>query len=245
MAQIKVETTDKNVGSVERWASAIGGGALIAYGIKRRDPIGAGLALLGGALTFRGASGHCPVYQATCLNTAKHEHGIRVVKSITIDREAKELYQLWRNFENLPRLMEHLEAVVVLDDTRSHWVAKGPVGRMVEWDAEIINDVPNKIIAWRSLENSDVDSVGAVNFERAPGGRGTVVQVEMEYNPPAGALGATIAKLFGEDPATQIENDLRKLKQRLEAGEMPTTKGQPYGRSNKRTMKAKVVATAA
>jgi uncharacterized membrane protein len=244
MGQTKVGTSDTNVGSIERWASAIGGGALIAYGVKRRDPIGAGLALLGGALTYRGATGHCPVYQATSLNTAKHEHGIRVVKSITINREPEEIYQLWRNFENLPRIMEHLEAVVVLDDTHSHWVAKGPAGKKVEWDAEIINDVPNKIIAWRSLESSDVDSVGAVNFDRAPGGRGTVIQVEMEYNPPAGVLGATIAKLFGEDPAAQIENDLRKLKQRMEAGEMPTTKGQPHGRSSKRTMKAKVIATA-
>jgi uncharacterized membrane protein len=158
------------------------------------------------------------------------DHDIHVEKSVMINRSREELYKFWRDFEQLPRFMNHLENVRVTGDTRSHWVAKAPAGRTVEWDAEITEDRPSELIAWRSLRNADVENRGSVRFEPATGGRGTVVRVTLDYNPPAGGLGAVIAKLFGEEPAQQVQEDLRRLKQLLEAGETPTTKGQPSAR---------------
>jgi uncharacterized membrane protein len=154
----------------------------------------------------------------------------RVTKSITINRPPEDVYRFWRDLQNLPLFMYHLESVAVTDEKRSHWVAKAPAGMKVKWDAEIIEDRPNELIAWRSLEGSDVDNSGSVRFERAPGGRGTVLRVEIQYCPPAGATGAAVAKLFGEEPAQQVEEDLRRLKQVIETGEILTTRGQPAGR---------------
>jgi uncharacterized membrane protein len=147
-------------------------------------------------------------------------------------RPADELYAFWRRLEQLPRFMSHLISVQQLDNRRSHWIAKGPAGKRVEWDAEIINERPNEMIAWRSLEGADVDSVGSVRFERAPGGRGSIVRVEMRYRPPAGVGGATVAKLLGKDPGSQIKDDLRRFKQVMETGEIITTEGQPAGRAS-------------
>ena len=145
---------------------------------------------------------------------------IRVRQSVIVNRSATELYQFWRNFQNLPQFMKHLESVQLTGDGRSHWVAKAPAGTTVEWDAELTEDRPNELIAWRSLEGADVDNSGSVRFASAPGGRGTVVRVEFEYNPPGGMLGATLAKLFGEEPEQQVEADLRRFKQVLETGEV-------------------------
>jgi uncharacterized membrane protein len=141
-----------------------------------------------------------------------------------------EVYRFWRDFANLPRFMKHLESVQVVDETRSHWVAKGPAGRRVEWDAVVHNEVENERIAWRSLPGSDVDNAGTVWFKDAPGDRGTEVRVELQYNPPGGALGAVFAWLWGEEPGVQIQDDLHRLKALLEAGEIVTTEGQPSGR---------------
>ncbi len=157
---------------------------------------------------------------------------IRVAQAVTINRSPEELYRFWRDFQNLPRFMNHLESVQATGDQRSHWVAKAPAGTTVEWDAEITEDKPNEVIAWRSLEGADVDNVGSVRFERAPGGRGTVVKVEMRYNPPAGRLGAGVARLFGEDPEWQVKDDLRRFKQVMETGEIITTEGQSAGRAS-------------
>jgi uncharacterized membrane protein len=148
------------------------------------------------------------------------DRSIRVQKSITVNRPPEELYRFWRNFENLPCFMRHLESVQVTGETRSHWRAKAPIGMRVEWDAEIINDRPNELIAWRSREGADVDHAGSVHFKPAPGGRGTEVRVEMQYIPPGGVMGATIAKLFGEAPEQQLQEDLRRFKQMTEAGEV-------------------------
>src|SRR5690349_15542885 len=123
-----------------------------------------------------------------------------VKKAITINRSPEELYRFWHDFQNLPQFMSHLESVVVTSPQRSHWKAKAPVGTKVEWDAEITDDQPNKRIAWKSLKGADVDNAGSVSFVPAPGGRGTEVHVELSYDPPGGALGATVAKLFGEAP---------------------------------------------
>jgi uncharacterized membrane protein len=161
------------------------------------------------------------IYDAQKLSSKPGAHGgMAQVQSITINRAPEEVYRFWRDFQNLPRFMNNLESVQVIDERRSHWVAKGPAGTTVEWDAEIIEDRPNELIAWRSVEGSDVDNWGTVRFERAPGGRGTEVTVEIEYNPPGGALGAGIAKILGEAPEQQIKDDLRRLKQVLEVGEV-------------------------
>ncbi len=146
--------------------------------------------------------------------------GVHAKASCVVNRSPEEVYSFWRNFSNLSRFMKHLESVTELGDGRSHWVAKGPANTKVEWDATIIADVPGEVITWRSLENSDVDHAGAVRFEQAPGGRGTIVKVNIEYNPPAGVVGATVAKLFGEEPEQQLDDDLRRFKQVLEVGEV-------------------------
>ncbi len=164
-------------------------------------------------------------------------HGRPVRKSITINRPAEEIFQFWRNFENLPQFMNHLKSVTVESDTRSHWVAKGPAGSEVSWDAVIIEEKPNELISWRSLPGSTVDNAGSVRFEPAIGGRGTVVRVNLRYRPPAGAVGATIAKLFGEAPEKQIPVDLLRIKQLLETGEIARTEGQPAGRAHSTSRK--------
>jgi uncharacterized membrane protein len=146
--------------------------------------------------------------------------GIHAKASCIVNRAPEEVYQFWRNFQNLPRFMRHLESVEDRGDGRSRWKAKGPAGLEVEWDATIIADVPNEVITWRSLENSDVDNAGAVRFERAPGNRGTIIKVNIEYNPIAGPLGAAVAKLFGEEPEQQLDDDLRRFKQVMEVGEV-------------------------
>jgi len=146
--------------------------------------------------------------------------GIHAKGTCIVNLPPEEVYSFWRRFENLPRFMRHLDAVNDLGDGRSRWKAKGPAGMEVEWDATIVADVPNEIITWRSLEGSDVDNAGAVRFERAPGGRGTIVKVNIEYNPIGGVIGAGVAKLFGEEPEQQLDDDLRRFKQVLEVGEV-------------------------
>ncbi|MDB6111746.1 MAG: Cyclase/dehydrase [Pedosphaera sp.] len=155
---------------------------------------------------------------------------IHVERSITINRSPEELYTFWHDFQRLPTFMNHLKAVEPSGDNRTHWVARGPAGTDVEWDAEVTNDEPNHLIAWRSVEGADVDNAGLVRFEPAPAGRGTVVKVQLDYRPPAGALGAKVAKLFGEAPEKQIHVDLHRFKQLMETGEIARTKGQPAGR---------------
>jgi uncharacterized membrane protein len=149
----------------------------------------------------------------------------QVKNSLIINRPPEELYQYWHNFENLPEIMHHLESVKVKGDGRSHWVAKAPAGTSVEWDAEVTEDRPNELIAWRSLEGSDVDNSGSVRFEPAPGSRGTIVKVEINYTPPGGALGSLVAKLFGEEPGQQAQESLRTFKQLMETGEVVVSDG--------------------
>ena len=262
MAENDQSINDKaiNVASWERWASAIGGGGLITYGLLRRSPLSLGLAGLGAALLHRGSTGHCAVYAAAGMSTAensdassaqpgskaqdsnapgvRHEQGIKVVRSVTIGKPAGELYDFWRKFDNLPRFMYHLERVDVLDDKRSHWVAKAPLGRTVEWNAVVINEKPGELIAWQSEPGADVDSAGSVAFKPGPQGRGTEVHVSLSYQPPAGQLGASIAKLFGEEPGQQIADDLRRFQQLMETGEVATVEGQSAG---PRSAKGKVL----
>ena len=155
---------------------------------------------------------------------------ISVRQTITINAAPAELYGFWKNVENLPLFMEHLESVSKVNERVSHWVAKAPAGACVEWDAEIIDDQPERRLGWRTLPDSQVMHEGMVSFEPAIGGRGTVVRVEMLYVPPAGKVGVWIARLFGEEPALQVGDDLRRLKQLLETGEVATTLGQSTGK---------------
>lgn len=162
---------------------------------------------------------------------------LQLTRVITIDRSPEELHAFWRNFENLPRFMAHLESVQVTEPGRSHWVATAPLGGKVEWDAEIVDDRPSELLAWRSLPGAGIPNSGSVRFKRAHGGRGTVVEVELHYEPPGGRAGALFAKLFGEEPGEQIKDDLRCFKQLMETGVIATTEGQPAGRKRSTSKK--------
>lgn len=230
-----------NVGGIERLACAIAGGALAAYGLRRRSASGLILTLAGAALVHRGGTGHCNTYQALGISTnqssdhkasergASVARDVHVEKSIVIDKSPEELYSFWRDFENLPRFMDHLESVNNVGLNRWHWVAKGPVGTRPEWDAEIYNEKPNELIAWRSLDGT-VTNAGSVHFEPAPGEPGTQVKVVLNYNAPGGKVSALLAKLFGQEPGQMIEGDLRRLKQILEAEEIASVASQTSGR---------------
>jgi uncharacterized membrane protein len=148
---------------------------------------------------------------------------------MTINRPIGELFAFWRDLRNLPAFMSHLKSVEVLSEKRSRWKAKAPAGLIVEWEAEIVNEKPDALIAWQSCEEASIPNWGVVRFNPAPGNRGTEISVQLEYEPIAGATGVALAKLFGEEPSQQIEEDLRRFKQMMEAGEAPTTAGQPRG----------------
>src|SRR5215831_6338494 len=155
------------------------------------------------------------------IHTMPYGYGIKLKKSITVGGPAEKLYRYWRDLRNLPKLFENILSVDVIDHTRSHWTLKAPGGMNLMWVAEITVDRENEMIGWRSLGGADIDNAGYVRFERATGGRGTVVRVALQYNPPAGRLGAAVSTLLGENPATQVEEALRRLKQLMEAGEIP------------------------
>jgi uncharacterized membrane protein len=217
-----------NISDLEKWISLAAGAGLAVYAFTRARRSGWMLAALGGMLVERGATGHCRVYEALNVNTAGTgddtrralggSAGVNVEESVVINRPIEELYRFWRNLENLPRFMRHLESVERMTDTLSRWKAKGPGGTTVEWTAEIINEVANKVIGWRSIEGSDVASAGSVNFDEVNPGR-TRVRVRLQYSPPGGKVGAAFAKLMGRDAATEIREDLQRFKQLVEAGE--------------------------
>lgn len=217
---------DGDVSRNARLLYGLGGGVLTMFGLSRKSLPGLGLALGGGAVVYHSLTGHWPMQSSHGVDA---DYSIRVRQAVTIGRAPSELYAFWRDLENLPRFMSHLESVQVISDGRSHWVARAPLGRTVEWDAEVINDEENELIAWRSTGSPTVSSAGSVRFKPAPGDRGTEVHVTLEYLPPAGVAGAMFAKLFQEEPNQQIRDDLRQLKQMLEAGEVATTRGQPQG----------------
>ncbi|MBW4673840.1 MAG: SRPBCC family protein [Desmonostoc geniculatum HA4340-LM1] len=154
---------------------------------------------------------------------------IKVEKTVTINKPAEKLYRFWHNFQNLPRFTKHLKDVKVYNDQRSHWITSGPLGTTVEWDADIIEDRPNELISWTSIEGADIANSGSIRFKPTLNDRGTEVKVVTEYNPPGGAIGDAIAKLFGEAPEQQLGDDLRRFKMLMETGEIATTEGQPKG----------------
>lgn len=223
---------NRNVGSVERWLSLTAGAALVTAAAKRRRPAGWVYGALGAALLYRGGTGHCPVFAAAGISTADETssrralsgpRGVHVDEGVTIARPAAELFTFWRQLENLPRVMRHLESVTPLGNNRSRWVAKGPAGMHVEWHAEIINEVEGELIGWRSVEGSTVVSAGSVHFDAQPDGS-TRLWVRFQYEPPGGHLGAWAAWLMGEEPSRQVREDLQEFKRLVEAGELVTTR---------------------
>lgn len=162
------------------------------------------------------------IVDTLCARQAGAQAGadIELHQTVTINREPGAVYGFWRELANLPRFLSHLDSVVERDRRVSHWAAKGPAGSRFEWDAEITEDQPDRLLAWRSLAGADIDNEGSVRFEPAPAGRGTVVRVFLRYRPPGGRAGAALARLFGREPGQEIRHDLRQLKQVLETGEV-------------------------
>ncbi len=225
----KPSTNQPEASEVERWASLIGGGAMVLMGLRQGSLRGALTALAGGGLVYQGATKQSTIQKAQ--EAIGINQPIKVEKTVTINKSAEELYRFWHNFENLPTFMKHLKSVKVHNEKRSHWIANAPLDNTVEWDADILEDRENEFISWASVQGADIDNSGFVRFKKAPGDRGTEVKVVLEYNPPGGALAATVAKLFGEEPEQQIGDELRRFKMLMEAGEIATTEGQTSGRS--------------
>ncbi|HVJ06737.1 MAG TPA: SRPBCC family protein [Candidatus Saccharimonadales bacterium] len=207
------QSTGSTVGSI------VAGSMLAVYGVTRKSAGGVGLAAAGGVLAIRG------------ILRAATPNAIHVERSFTINRPVSEVYDYFRNFENLPKFMLHLREVRVTGDKTSRWVAEAPLGFELEWDAEIVDEAQNRHLAWQSLPGTLIPNRGSVAFRPASEYHGgTEITVVLEYMPPAGRGGALFARVFGREPGMQIREDLRRLKQLLEAGEIPTTDGQPHGR---------------
>lgn len=206
-----------NLGTVERVASIVGGTALVVFGLRRRSRAGLSMAWTGATLVVRGASGWCALYQTLGINRcdgAQGNLGMKVERAMMFDEPREKLYAFWREFRNLPTIMPNIESVTEGPGGRSHWVVKGPAGTTLEWDAEIINDKPNELIAWRTAPGARVEHAGSVHFDPQPGG-GTLVRVSLQYDPPGGELAHMVTALFGADPGERIEEDLTRLKEAL------------------------------
>jgi len=238
--EARLPSSEINVGDVERWASTIGGTLLVANGLRRGTFGGLAAAILGGSLVYRGVTGHCNAYKALNIDTSdkhrsdatEHVHKGRLIKHVvTINRPAAELYAFWRDEANAPKFMLNMVSVEKLGGNRSRWVSSGPLGKTFAWDSEVFNDQPGRMFAWKSLPGGDVELAGTARFDELPAGRGTVVTLELNYEPPAGLLGVTVAKVLGQDPDKLAMEDLRRFKQLMEAGEIATTAGQPSGRA--------------
>lgn len=228
-----------NVNSAERGASALLGGALLIWGLRRRSLVGAALTLAAGELLYRGISGHCHLYQTLGLNTAEgrgwQEAGtppgaVSVERSITIGKSSEEVYRLWREPETLYRIMGHFAAVTPVSHNLTHWRVRGPFGQTLEWDARVVEDFPGELLGWESIEGAKLPNEGVVRFQPAPEGRGTEVTMRLRFLPPGGKLGAAAMKLLPLAPGLLISKALRRFKSLVETGEMPTTEGQPAAR---------------
>lgn len=221
-----------NVGDTERIASLVGGALLAYYGLRKPNAGGLAMAAAGGAMVYRGATGYCPINEMLGRDSSSgRDISLEITRSLTIRRPRREVYQFWRQLENLPQFMKHLQEVRQLGPKQSHWVARVPKGvGTVEWNADIVQEETDSLISWRSLAGSDVDNAGEVRFSDAPAKRGTVVQATISYRPPAGAVGGSVAKLLNPAFQQMVENDLRRFKQIMETGEVITTEGQPAGK---------------
>ncbi len=220
--------------------SILGGAVLLAAGLAKRGWGRLALGAVGGTLLYQGSTGVSLVNRLLGTNQAvhdkqaaisvPHQQGKHIRDSITINRPVEDLYNYWRDFSNLAQVLPILESVEVQDPTHSHWTLAGPVGMKIEWDTEIINEAPNNVIGWRSLENPYVNHAGSVRFRPAPNNQGTEVLIEMEYLPVGGVVSVALMNLLGKSPEQQISAGLYRFKQLMELGELATTEGQSSGR---------------
>jgi uncharacterized membrane protein len=225
--------SEPSVDQLQRWGALTAATIMIGYGISRRSVRGLLLAAGAAPLAYRGATGRWPAGLESLVGATgdtraalSGPRGINVRESVRLECPIDEVYRFWSRLENLPTFMENLAAVTDLGGGRSHWVARGPGGVRVEWDAEIINEIQNKVLAWKSLPGGDVVSAGSVAFEPARGNdSGTQLTVTLQYQPPAGKFGKLVASAFGSEPSQTIREDLRRLKQLLEAGEIAKAAG--------------------
>ncbi|GAC1427086.1 MAG: SRPBCC family protein [Ktedonobacteraceae bacterium] len=240
----------RNVGQTERWLSGVIGGMLATYGIFRRDWLGAGLAIVGGALFYRGTSGHSFLYQRMNISTAERQpnfapgipktvssipgkRGVRVQRSMTVSRSAEDLFNYWYDIEQAPRYMDYIQSVMKTGERTSHWVAQGPKNKTIEWNAEFLQVIPNKSISWHVHGKPTTANAGKVSFDPAPDGHGTVVTLELDFLQFQGAFGMGIGTIIGHIPEQQALETLRHFKEIMETGEVPTIKGQPTGEGHK------------
>lgn len=217
-----------NIGHSERWVSLLVGSLLLVYGFARAFR-GLVWMILGGALFYRGLSGHSYLYQAMGMDAAGRRAtwawpggpGIRVEETIVVNRPVEEVFRFWRSLDNLPRVMSHVVSVTPMGERRSHWVvrAPGPIAATVEWDGEVVEERENELITWRSYPGSQVDVAGSVYFRPTPDGGGTEIRVLLAYSPPGGAIGTAVGRLLNSMTEDEIRSDLRQFRDRLEAGE--------------------------
>jgi uncharacterized membrane protein len=231
MLQVRKRTAEVNVSDVEHVGAMLAGGALFLVGLRQRGVFGALLKIAGAGMIFRGQQGYRPLYQALGVPLQDGPTGVglenaRVDAEIIINRPREELYRIWRNFENLPIIMDHVISVHEIDDYRSLWVARAPFGAVVKWDAHVINDIPYELIAWETLEGSGVDHAGSVHFDEIDTGT-TRVRVALRYDPPADSLGVWLAKKLHADPQGQIQADLHRFKEIMEIGAAGSLATQP------------------
>lgn len=221
-----------NVGTTERILSVAGGSLLAAIGLRRFSPAGILMALSGGALLFRGTTGYCPI-NASVNRDSAHSGivPINIIKTVTINKPRSEVYQFWRKLENLPLFMKHLFEVKEISNKKSHWTAKvpGKLGK-ISWESEIVKEVENIVLMWKSTSDALVDNSGEVRFNDAPGNRGTEVQVAISYLPPGGDIGKGLAGMLNNTFGQIIKEDIRRFKQFIETGEIATIEGQTSGR---------------
>ncbi|HZZ72094.1 MAG TPA: YgaP-like transmembrane domain [Pirellulales bacterium] len=214
-----------NVGDLERLASVGAGSGLLAYGLFKRSPWALGLSIVGGGLLFRGLTGHCQLYETLGIDENRpasrgdrlipHE-GLKCQASATIRRPAGDLFNYWRQLENLPKLIDHLESVTELDSKHSRWVAASPLGSAIHWDAEIITERPNEVIAWQSTAESELKTAGSIHFDESGDGASTTVRLLFKYNPPAGKVAAAVAEWFGRGANAELSEALERLKAIME-----------------------------
>ncbi|MCJ8166689.1 DUF2892 domain-containing protein [Pontibacter sp. E15-1] len=223
-------TSHLNVGGTERVASLLGGVLLTYFGLRKPNAGGLMMAAAGGAMLFRGATGYCPLNSALGRDSSTGTGAaLEITRSLTIHKPRHEVYQFWRQLENLPKFMHHLQEVRQFGPKRSHWVATVPKGLgTVAWDADIVEEEENTRLVWRSLPDSDIDNAGEVRFSDAPDG-GTIVQATISYRPPVGQLGGSVAKLLNPKLEQMVAEDLHRFKALMETGEAIREESQPLG----------------
>lgn len=217
-----------------RFACLVGGGLLALVGLRRGGPVGLALTLVGGALAARGVVGRGLEREERLLRTGIERLGrvlptgtVKIARSITIGRPREEVWRFVRDLTGFPRWAWHVESVASSGEGRTRWVVRGPAGTRVAWETVIEHEVENERISWQSAEGSDIRHAGVITLRDAPGGRGTELVLKLAYDAPGGEFGRTLARLLSEEPGVQARDDLRRLKQLLETGEIATNAMRP------------------